>query len=249
MEQHRIVKLASLKQVSEDQRIIEGIATSSKVDRVGDIVESKGAVYRLPLPLLLDHDSKNAVGSVTAARITDAGIKFQARIEKIAEPGYVQDLCNQAWSLVKNGLRRSVSIGFRALPGGSEKLTQTGGTRFSSWEWLELSLVSIPAHDEANITVARSAGVIGKDITVETWDRNKKYTQGDLVVFAGRRWTPKFESCPRVRPCDIIWTDLGPANLNDNVAKVTAPVTGQPGPKLTRDMSRYADPGAYRHDG
>jgi HK97 family phage major capsid protein len=48
-----------------------------------------------------------------------------------------------------------VSIGFRALEGGVELLKE-GGLKFNSWEWLELSLVPIPAQPEAVIQSFKS---------------------------------------------------------------------------------------------
>jgi HK97 family phage major capsid protein len=152
----------SIKAVDEDSRQIEGWASTVSVDRVGDVVVPKGAVYKLPLPFLLDHNSTQVVGEVDRAEVTDKGIKFWAHIKKIAEPGEVKDLCDKAWSLVKNGLRKSVSIGFHpldfeALPGG--------GLKFVSWEWLELSAVGIPANAEAQITTIKD---FSKDARYQT---------------------------------------------------------------------------------
>lgn len=141
-----------IKAASDDQRLIEGIATTPDADRVGDIVMPKGAVYKLPLPFLLDHDHKQAVGTVERVEVTGSGIKFWARIAKITEPGDAKDLCDKAWALVKHGLRRAVSIGFRPL---ESEMIPNGGTRFNRWEWLELSAVSVPANAGASISAAK----------------------------------------------------------------------------------------------
>lgn len=143
----------SIKAVDDDARLIEGWASTASIDRAGDIVVPKGAVYSLPLPFLLDHDHRQVVGEVHKAEVTDRGIKFWAHIKKIAEPGEVKDLCDKAWSLVKNGLRRSVSIGFSALDG---EVLPNGGVKFTSWEWLELSAVGVPANAEAQITSTKN---------------------------------------------------------------------------------------------
>lgn len=145
-----------IKAASDDQRLIEGIATTPDADRVGDIVMPKGAVYKLPLPFLLDHDHKQAVGTVERVEVTGSGIKFWARIAKIAEPGDAKDLCDKAWALVKHGLRRAVSIGFRPL---ESEMIPNGGTRFNRWEWLELSAVSVPAQAGAAITATKGVSV------------------------------------------------------------------------------------------
>jgi hypothetical protein len=48
-----------------------------------------------------------------------------------------------------------VSIGFRALKDAVEPI-KGGGFRFKEWEWMELSLVTIPANSEAVISTIKS---------------------------------------------------------------------------------------------
>jgi HK97 family phage prohead protease len=155
---HAFVGL-SIKAVNEDARQIEGWASRIEEDRMGDIVMPKGVTYELPLPFLLDHDHTLAVGEVDRVQVTDKGIRFWAHIKKISEPGEVKDLTDKAWALVKNGLRKAVSIGFK--PKEFEALP-TGGLKFTSWEWLELSAVSIPAAPGARITGVKSYKVGGE---------------------------------------------------------------------------------------
>jgi hypothetical protein len=144
-----------IKSVDEESRTVEGIATTPSIDRVGDIVEPMGARFKLPLPLLLDHNHDEQVGHVEFAKATEAGIPFKATIAKIPEPGDAQRLVDKAWHFVKYRLRSAVSIGFRAMEGGVE-LLKTGGYRFTDWEWYELSLVTIPAQPQAVLTSIKS---------------------------------------------------------------------------------------------
>ena len=153
-----------IKALDEESRTIEGWASTPDEDRMGDIVVPTGAKYELPMPFLLDHDHERAVGEVDSVEITDKGIKFKAHIKTIAEPGAVKDLCDSAWSLVKNGLRRAVSIGFRPL---EMEALPTGGLKFSSWEWYELSAVSVPAQANARITGAKSYSMGEKFVAVD----------------------------------------------------------------------------------
>jgi len=146
-----------VKLLDAEERLIEGTATSPTTDRVGDIVLSTGAQFTLPLPLLLDHEHDKAVGEVIEAKATAKGIKFKAKIAKIEAPGAAKDLVDYAWDLVKSGLRKTVSIGFRPLPGGWEPMPG-GGIMFSSWEWFELSLVAVPANPDARIDSYKAAG-------------------------------------------------------------------------------------------
>lgn len=151
---NRAFSLIDVKSFDEDERVIEGIATTPACDRVGDCVISEGAVFNLPIPLLLDHNAEKAVGHVESARVTSKGISFKARIAKIDEPGPLKDLVDSAWQMVRHKLRAAVSIGFRALPNGAERM-QDGGVKFTSWEWLELSLCVVPANSEALILTAK----------------------------------------------------------------------------------------------
>src|SRR5687768_5500710 len=71
---NRAYSVIEWKAVDEDQRIIEGIATTPKTDRMGDIVEPEGAEYTLPIPFLWQHDSRSPVGYVTRAKANADGI-------------------------------------------------------------------------------------------------------------------------------------------------------------------------------
>ncbi len=45
----RAYSLLEIKAVNEDERTITGIASTPATDRDGDVVEPKGAVFKLPL--------------------------------------------------------------------------------------------------------------------------------------------------------------------------------------------------------
>lgn len=137
------------KAVNEDQRIIEGLATTPAADRVGDQVDPMGAVFKLPLPLLWQHDHDEPVGQVIWAQKTAKGIKFRAQFAKTDEPGTLKDRLDEAWQSIKLKLVQAVSIGFRDL---EHTVLDNGGWKFLRWEWLELSPVTVPANAQATIT-------------------------------------------------------------------------------------------------
>jgi HK97 family phage prohead protease len=144
-----------IKSVDDDERVIEGIATTPAPDRMGDVVVPEGVRFKNPLVLLHQHDSGRPVGRVTFDKPTKEGIRFRATLPKITEPGPLKDRVDTAWGEVKAGLVRAVSIGFRVLEDGYEIL-KTGGLRFTKTEVLELSLVSVPANSDAVITAVKS---------------------------------------------------------------------------------------------
>jgi HK97 family phage major capsid protein/HK97 family phage prohead protease len=149
--------ILNIKSIDNEQRIIEGIASTPTPDRVGDVVDPMGAKFALPMPLLWQHDSKSPIGNVMHAEATKEGIAFKARIAQSHEPGKLKDRLDEAWQSIKLGLVRAVSIGFRSLESEPiDKKSPWKGEIFKKWEWMELSAVTIPANMEANINVIRS---------------------------------------------------------------------------------------------
>ena len=151
---NRAYALLEVKTVDEDKRIITGIATTPSVDRQDDIVESDGAEFKLPLPLLWQHNSDMPIGQVIRAKVTKAGIEVTAQFAKSDEPGTLKDRLDEAWQSVKLGLVRGLSIGFKAVE--TARIEGTYGVRFLKWLWLELSAVTIPANQDATITSIKS---------------------------------------------------------------------------------------------
>jgi len=149
--------LLTVRSVSEsaDARVISGWATTPEPDRMGDIVEPLGCKFTNPLPLLDRHNPNLPVGHAVFAPPTAAGIEFTARLPYVTEPPELKSRVDTAWGEVKAGLVRGVSIGFRGLPGGVERL-KSGGMHFKQTEVLELSLVVMPANAQASITQIRS---------------------------------------------------------------------------------------------
>ena len=143
----------TVKAVREDERIITGIATTPTPDRVGDIVEPLGVKFKNPLPLLHQHNSAEPVGTVRFDKPTAEGITFEARLPQLDEPPSLKDRIDTAWAEIRAGLVRGVSIGFRSL---EHSFMDDGGIRFLETEVLELSLVTIPANQDATIQTIKS---------------------------------------------------------------------------------------------
>jgi len=142
-----------LKSIDAERREITGWATTPEVDHIGDIVEPTGAVFKLPLPLLHQHQHDRPVGVVTDAKVTAAGISIKAKLAKVDEPAALRERVEIAWAEIKHGLVNGLSIGFAPLE-CSFLEDKSGGIRYSKWSWIELSLVTIPANASARISVA-----------------------------------------------------------------------------------------------
>jgi uncharacterized protein len=139
----------TIKTFDEDQGVFIGIASTPTPDRVNDIVEPKGAIYSLPLPLLAYHNHEKVVGTVEAVRLTDSGIEVTGRVLK----GETVE-ATEHWALVKRGALRGLSLGFKGL---ESKPLANGGKHFTKYEWLELSLVPVAMNKEAKIIATKSA--------------------------------------------------------------------------------------------
>ena len=141
-----------IKDASEDngKRIIKGIASTITPDRMDDIVEPKGAEFKLPLPLLSMHDHKLPIGLIHTFKPGSKQIEMEAEVSKDTELEYIET----AWKQLKAGLVRGLSIGFRALEYAFIK--ETWGVHFTKWECMEVSAVTIPANAECTITSIKS---------------------------------------------------------------------------------------------
>jgi HK97 family phage major capsid protein/HK97 family phage prohead protease len=159
---NRAYSVLAVKTVDEDKRTIQGIATTPSVDRVGDVIEPLGVKFKNPLPLLLHHQHNQPVGTARFAKPTKDGVEFEAKIPRVAEPGTLKDRVDEAWQSIKAGLIRGVSIGFRPIRPFEESIEriEDGGLRFLKTEVLELSLVAVPANQDATITLIRSLDTV-----------------------------------------------------------------------------------------
>jgi HK97 family phage prohead protease len=152
---NRAYSILTSKAFDEKSRTFKGVASTPTPDRMSDIVEPKGAKYKLPLPLLSQHDHHLPIGWVKSATVTDKGIEIEGEVAEQAELDYVET----AWKQLKAGLVRGLSIGFSPLKYKwiqDEKGNETGGIHFEEWDWLELSAVTIPANAECTISTLKS---------------------------------------------------------------------------------------------
>jgi HK97 family phage major capsid protein len=155
---NRAYSLIDVKEFDPVKRVFGGIATSPVPDRVGDVIESDGLTFAKNLPLLLYHDSKKPVGEATFGTPGKDGTPFTARISTVnKDSGIVAERLEEAVDSLsaKPPLIRGVSIGFRALE-EPVYIKETGGFRFPKIEVLELSMVVVPAHQDATIAVVKS---------------------------------------------------------------------------------------------
>lgn len=144
-----------LREFDDTKREFEGIATTIGTDRYGDVVEAEGAQYALPIPLLWQHNASAPVGHVMEAKQSKKNIKVKGALASLDTPGTLKDRLDEAWQSLKLKLVRHLSIGFNPIKSEPIPDSPRYGLRFLEWEWLELSLVTIPANADASITALK----------------------------------------------------------------------------------------------
>lgn len=150
----RAYSVLEVKAFDDAKREFTGIATTPTPDRLGDVVEPDGAKFTLPIPLLWQHQSDKPIGEVTAAKVSKSGITIKGRILKASESKSLMERLDEAWESIKLGLVRGLSIGFNPIE--MSQIKDTFSFRFISWDWLELSAVTIPANAETTIQTIKS---------------------------------------------------------------------------------------------
>lgn len=152
----RAYGLFEVKDFDDKRGIVSGVATSITPDRLGDIVEPSGAKFNLPLILLSQHNPGSPVGHVIEAKTRKDRIDVVTQLvdPDMARSQTVKERLLAAWDDVKLNLTRGFSIGFSPLE--SARIKDSYSYHFLEWEWLELSLVTIPANADASIQTVKS---------------------------------------------------------------------------------------------
>ena len=134
----------------DDTGVIAGTAWPfGTPDRVGDLI-TKGAFGSIaaPLPMLFGHNPDDVVGVWESVAEDDTGLQVKGRL-------LVDDIprAAQVRAMVTKGAITGLSIGFQI----KSAKPRTGGRTITGLDLFEISLVSIPAHPGARITVAKDA--------------------------------------------------------------------------------------------
>lgn len=151
-----------VKSVDQEQRVLEGIASTPEPDRQGDSMNPMGAKFKLPIPFLFQHGKDpfvgpTAVGFVVSAKPTKSGIPVRIEMAK-ADAGHLKEILDFAWNAIQIKVVRGLSIGWKPLapPVPLDPKNPFGPVRWDEWDWGELSAVTIPANQSATIARIKS---------------------------------------------------------------------------------------------
>ena len=155
MNQNRAYSLMQVKAVDDEARTITGIASTPTPDRYGDVVVPEGVKFKLPIPLLWQHDHALPIGVINEAEVTAKGILIKATIPKPSPdaPSQLVARLAEAWESIKTGLVRGLSIGFKPI---DYTASPEGGLRITEWDLMEVSAVTVPANAECTIRLIKS---------------------------------------------------------------------------------------------
>lgn len=154
--------------VDNEERTFTAVLTSNALDRDFEILLPDGinkSEYMNNPVILLSHNQKELpIGKVKSIRKQGDNLIAKG---VIAEGVRVAD---EAWQLIKNGFLKGISIGFSILeqrnptPQDIKRFGKDIRRVISKYKLLEISVVSIPANQEALIT-----GVKSLDLNEEDW--------------------------------------------------------------------------------
>ena len=157
----------SIKSIDEDKRQASYIISTDEVDRMGEVVEQSWDLknYEANPIVLFGHDSskpENVLGkalSITTEKDGDRSIT--SALVQFAEAGTSKGV-DTVWSLVKQGILKTVSVGF--IPHTYKNTdTEDTPTVLSDNELLEFSIVPIPANPQAVALALTDESISEKD--------------------------------------------------------------------------------------
>ena len=131
--------------------------------------------------MLLQHDPLQPVGNAWP-KIANGRLEAKIRFAAEGLSAKADEIC----ALYKAGVMKAVSIGFQPIE--SEPLAG-GGRKFTKWELLEISLVSVGANAEA-LTIERSLRGRGKSAGA-TGDNGIDHLQAVAEALAGAKRAAK----------------------------------------------------------
>ena len=132
-----------------DSIYIEGLASTSDVDRMGDVIPpsvwERGMENYLKNPIILAyHEHDDPCGRMTEHKITDAGLWIKARISAAAE----------VFDLVRDGVLTAFSVGFRIKDAEYNAAAEV--FLIKEVELIEISVVSVPANQNTLFSLSKA---------------------------------------------------------------------------------------------
>lgn len=172
------VRTVKASEGSKQKRIIRGYASTSAIDKMGDIVDPQSfkstiADYMKNGAVLMHHDGRMPIGRPKDFEISDKGLWVEDHLGIGIHP---LDHKEQAWNDIEQDLVKGLSIGFRIMKDEAIDPTSEQGQRGARRRILKLrlfehSVVTIPAGEGTWFSVAKGLQ-FGSDAPIDLYERN-----------------------------------------------------------------------------
>lgn len=169
-----------VKEHDSDKGVIEGYGSVfGNVDHHNDVVDrgafKKSLMKRMPA-LLLHHNSRDVAGIWTNAREDDKGLLLTGDLNMEVQKA------REAFFLAKQGALKGLSIGFFTRKDRIDK----GVRHIEEAELLEVSMVTFPANERANLTGTKdTVPMTARELEQGLRDMGYGRTQAKAIVADG----------------------------------------------------------------
>lgn len=129
----------------DDRKKYAFVASTEAEDRMGDVIRLAGWKlddYKKNPVVLFGHNHDMPIGRAHNVKVADNALRAEIEFA----PEEVDPFAAKIGRMVDAGFLRAVSVGFRPL---DMKPLKSGGLEFTKSELLEISVVSVPANQEA----------------------------------------------------------------------------------------------------
>jgi HK97 family phage prohead protease/HK97 family phage major capsid protein len=153
MDKTKLLRVSSAFSIKQDQKenevYIEGYASTTDIDRHGDVVPSsvweKGVQNYVKNPVILAyHDHSRPIGRMVEHKIDGKGLWIKARISAAAD----------TYKLIKDGILTAFSIGFRIIDAEYNSAAEV--FLIKELELAEISVVSVPANQNTLFELSKA---------------------------------------------------------------------------------------------
>ena len=187
----------AVKSIDEEKRQATFVISTDEIDRMFEIVEQSWQLdnYKKNPIVLFGHDSSKpgyVVGCATEIHSDKEGDKnITIGTVQFAEEGTSSD-ADTVWKLVKQGILRTVSVGF--IPHTFKAIKNEDGsetTVLADNELLEFSIVPIPANPSAVALAMTDGSIEEKDakFMLKTYKAEAQYIENSLCDTIGAKKT------------------------------------------------------------
>lgn len=149
----RFTTMPEIRTIGEDE--CEVILSTPQRARDGHVLDPMGCnlgTYQANPIVLWQHDPSQPIGRCEDLKSTPAGVTGRVRFAPVG----ISPVADMVRGMVKAGILAAVSVGFNPTDGKPlDPRNPRKGQRFTKWDLMELSFVSVPA-DTGAIVTARS---------------------------------------------------------------------------------------------